>query len=140
MEDDSKKRPAQASTKAATADPASMMKRISPDRVDQFVLRGPQDDLGPPVEAVVAKGHCIHIPTGVRRTVGSVAQAVQNPLSPPTFTTVTSSQCRVAMAGETVMLPEQEVERLRAAGWLLPADGVPRAAATLVSAAPGPAR
>ena len=111
--------------KAATADPASMMKRISPYCLNQFVLCGPAGRFRS-ARPVVAKGHCIHIPTGVRRTVGSVWRRrcrirCRRQLSPP----LNLASAAFGMAVETVMLPEQGIECLRAAGgWLLPADGV----------------
>jgi hypothetical protein len=82
------------------------------------MLPAQEDDPGPLARAKVAKGRTVHLPlpTGAKRIVGTRAAEVNGVIM---YRDVTAVEYRSAQPGEIVELPEVEVQRLTALGFLI---------------------
>ena len=136
-DDDNKRvRSAPSAVKHDAALPSGM-KKISPDKIGEFQLRGPEDDVGELVSGcVVCRGRTVHIPTGKKVPIGSTPMPVTSADGLRTFATVTTSATRAYGPGETLPpIPAADAARMRALGSVLPLDGIP-CAASVLNAAP----
>lgn len=87
----------------------------------------PEVDQGPLGTARVAKGRCLHLPTGKQVYFKEAVQRVdQNGVVVGQNVAVMRGEVRIAGPGETVELPQKEIERLRGLGFLEPIDDKPR--------------
>jgi hypothetical protein len=76
----------------------------------------PEPDVGPTGRAVVAKGRSVHIALETKRIVGSRPIEINGTTI---HRNVEAAEIRIAGPGETVELPEAEIERLRGLGFLV---------------------
>lgn len=106
----------------AAAIAAAQAAQAAPDAPARAAPPAEQVD-EPTANAIVARGRSVHAPTGRKLSVGSVPLPQTSPIGPPTFTGVTSSECRSYGPGESVTLPLSEIARLRASGFLLSESG-----------------
>ena len=73
--------------------------------------------------AKVARGRCLHVPTGKKVVVGSRPFEVNGAI---VYRDVTADETRSALPGDVVSMPQQEIDRLMALNFLIPIDDQPR--------------
>jgi hypothetical protein len=103
--------------KSKLPNPASLQ-RHDPDKVSDFLPLGPNPMPadGPMVQAVVARGRCLHIPTGRTNIVGTRPVEVNGTT---VYRDVAAQEVRIFQQGATVELPQSEVDRLTELGFLI---------------------
>lgn len=81
----------------------------------------------PTAKAIVAKGRTVHVPTGAKKEVGTVALASAAHPSAVTSFAVMTSVCVAKGPGEEVELSLSDIKRLTALGFLVDPETVPPA-------------
>jgi hypothetical protein len=81
-----------------------------------------EQDPGPMGQAKVARGRTVHVPTGIRKVIGSKGYEVNGAV---VYRDVTQEEFNVANPGDTVTLPQTEIDRLMELGFLQSIDDHP---------------
>jgi hypothetical protein len=97
----------------------SSLRRTDPDKpLSEFRQLGPNPlpEEGPLTKATVARGRCVHVPTGRQIRAGSRHFEIDGI---PVYKDVMTQEVRIFNQGDTVELPESEIKRLTQLGFLV---------------------